>query len=161
MSRQPDQQPRDMSIGDLLRAAISQPRGASLTIGDGIPLPRPEPGRVSGAREYAVTALDSAGRLADRSPLIALGWVPGTRLKISAHHHVLVAQTDNAGTGAVTARRRIQLPASVRHRCRLSCGDRILTAAWPDHGLLVLYPKPALDALLLEYHGRHAAEEAS
>ncbi|MDP9792926.1 hypothetical protein J2S43_001438 [Catenuloplanes nepalensis] len=161
MSRQPDQQPWDASVGDLLRAATNQPRGSSLTIGDGIPLPRPELGRVSGAFEYAMTTLDSAGRLADRSPLIALGWLPGTRLKISVHHHVLIVEADSAGTAAVTARCRLQLPASVRHRCRLSSGDRVLTAAWPDHGLLVLYPKPTLDALLLEYHGRHAAEEAS
>ncbi|ROS32146.1 hypothetical protein [Amycolatopsis thermoflava] len=44
------------------------------------------------------------------------------------------------------------LPATLRHRCRLGPGDRVLLAADPEQDLLIVHPPAALDDLLAQRH---------
>jgi len=54
----------------------------------------------------------------------------------------------------VTRDGHVRLPAEVRHRCGLATGDRVLMAADPRSGQLVIYPPATVDAML----ARHAAD---
>lgn len=51
------------------------------------------------------------------------------------------------------------MPASVRHLLHLVGGDRLLLAASPEHKLLIAYPTPAVDAMLLAYHTTNGARQ--
>jgi bifunctional DNA-binding transcriptional regulator/antitoxin component of YhaV-PrlF toxin-antitoxin module len=57
---------------------------------------------------------------------------------------------DRHGAFAVTGRGHLRIPAAVRHWCGLHAGDRVLLAAEPGAGLLVLHPPAALDAVVAQ-----------
>jgi hypothetical protein len=48
----------------------------------------------------------------------------------------------------------VRLPATVRHWCGLSPGSRVLLAADPAAGRLVVHPPAALDAMIGQFHAR-------
>jgi bifunctional DNA-binding transcriptional regulator/antitoxin component of YhaV-PrlF toxin-antitoxin module len=48
----------------------------------------------------------------------------------------------------------LRLPATVRRWCGLGAGDRVLLAAEPDAGLLVVHPPASLDAMVGWAHAR-------
>jgi hypothetical protein len=100
----------------------------------------PRPGKV-----YGLSAVDDRGRLADRAVWRALGWTPGTRLQIRVAGGLVVVDADPGGAFAVTRQGHVRLPATVRHWCGLAGGDRLLLAADPALGRLVVYPPEALD----------------
>jgi bifunctional DNA-binding transcriptional regulator/antitoxin component of YhaV-PrlF toxin-antitoxin module len=107
--------------------------------------------RLVGARErttvYGLTAVDGRGRVADRTVTQALGWQPGNPLSIRVTNGlIIVAAAD--GPVAVSNQRRVHLPAAARHACRIAAGDRVLLAAEPDDGLLVVHPLATLDAMV-------------
>ena len=56
------------------------------------------------------------------------------------------------GVFTVTGQGHLHLPAAVRHWCGLTAGDRVLLAANPADGLLVLHPPAALDAMVVAVH---------
>ena len=98
--------------------------------------------------------MDCRGRVADHTVVTALGWVPGTRLDIRESQGLLVLRPDAHGVFSVTKQGHLRLPATARHCCGLVPGDRVLLAADPQRGLLIVYPPAALDLLL---NPRHAA----
>jgi hypothetical protein len=124
----------------------------------GLPLPR----LVGPAREtsayYTVTTVDGRGRLADGSPLRVLQWGPGLRLKLMVTLGALVVAAHPDGRETVTRQGHLRLPADLRHSWRLNPADRLLVAAHPHQGLLVVYTMPALDAMVSSYHSWIAAE---
>ncbi|GAA3570632.1 hypothetical protein GCM10022222_63430 [Amycolatopsis ultiminotia] len=101
---------------------------------------------------YGLAAVGSNGRIGDRTVFAALGWEPGTRLALNVEHDTAVIAADPCGVLAMTRQCDLRLPASVRHRCGLAPGDRILLAAHPGHGVLLAHPPAQLDRLLADSH---------
>ena len=101
-----------------------------------------------------MSALDRGGRIADRAVIEALGWAPGTRLRLDVARTHLTLRAVFDGTLAVKAHRYLWLPAATRHRLGLRPGDPVLLAAEPERQTMVVYPPGALDELLT--HGRSA-----
>lgn len=116
-----------------------------------LPLPPVPPPRTTTA-VHGLAAVDRRGRIADRTVLHALGWQPGTRLAIRETHRLLLIQADAHGVFSVTNQGHLRLPASIRHHCSLVPGDRVLLAAAPDRGLLVVHPPAALDDMVAQQH---------
>ena len=56
-----------------------------------------------------------------------------------------MVDADAGGAFAVTRQGHVRLPATIRHWCGLAAGDRLLLAADPALGRLVVYPPAALD----------------
>jgi hypothetical protein len=54
----------------------------------------------------------------------------------------------------MTSRRYLRLPATVRQWCALAAGDRVLLAADPAQGPLVVHPPTVLDAMITQLHTR-------
>jgi bifunctional DNA-binding transcriptional regulator/antitoxin component of YhaV-PrlF toxin-antitoxin module len=101
---------------------------------------------------YGLAAVDCRGRVADHTIVTALGWAPGTRVNIRESQGLLVIRPDAHGVFSVTKQGHLRLPAPVRHCCGLVPGDRVLLAADPQRGLLVVYPPAALDDVLTPRH---------
>jgi hypothetical protein len=97
---------------------------------------------------YGLSAVDDRGRVADRVVMRALGWSVGLRLDIRVAAGVLTVFTDSEGLYQVTSQGHLRLPASLRHRCGLNAGDRVLLAADSQRSRLVVYPPAALDIIL-------------
>ena len=53
---------------------------------------------------YAVSAVDNSGRVADRSIVRVLGWVPGTRLEIREQTGIVVARAARDGVHRIDDR---------------------------------------------------------
>jgi hypothetical protein len=70
-----------------------------------------------------MSALDRGGRIADRAVIEALGWAPGTRLRLDVARTHLTLRAVFDGTLAVKAHRYLWLPAATRHRLGLRPGD--------------------------------------
>ncbi|MFV2104878.1 hypothetical protein, partial [Micromonospora sp. LOL_024] len=134
-------------LSDLGQAA-ERPTGGALRRG---PLPlSPLPERRASTRVYGVAALEGSGRLRDRAVVRALGWGPGTRLDIRENGGVIVVRADAQGVFRLTGQGYLRLPASVRHWCGLTPGDRLLLAADPALGVLVVYSVAALDEFVAQ-----------
>jgi bifunctional DNA-binding transcriptional regulator/antitoxin component of YhaV-PrlF toxin-antitoxin module len=121
------------------------------TTGVGLPLaplsvPTPAP-----SLYYTVTPVDARGRLADRSPIRALGWQPGQPITITVLQQSIVV-TPQPGGASITRQGHLRLPARIRHVRDLNVGDRLLVAAAPTPGVLVAYTMALLETILLEHH---------
>ncbi len=95
-----------------------------------------------------MSTVDKSGRVADRSVVRLLGWLPGTRLEIRERAGVVVAEVAGDGVCRIDGRGHLILPLIVRRWCGLTAGDRLLLAADPAGGVLAGYPLAALDRLL-------------
>ncbi|MET8042460.1 AbrB/MazE/SpoVT family DNA-binding domain-containing protein [Micromonospora sp. NPDC005215] len=117
------------------------------------PLPLPDlPIPRAGSSVYGLAAIDVSGRIADRMIVRALGWGGGTRLHIYESAGLIVVRLDPQGVFTLTGQGHLHLPAAVRKWCGLKPGDRLLLAADPDGGVLVLHPPAALDAVVAQIH---------
>jgi bifunctional DNA-binding transcriptional regulator/antitoxin component of YhaV-PrlF toxin-antitoxin module len=72
---------------------------------------------------------------------------------------VIIVAALATGEVALSGRGRVHLPAATRHACRISPGDRVLLAAEPADGVLMVHPLPALDAMLAHYRDHVMAGE--
>jgi hypothetical protein len=59
---------------------------------------------------------------------------------------------DPQGVFHLTDQGHLRLPATVRHWCGLVTGDRVLLAADPTRGLLVVHPPAVLDTMIGRLH---------
>ena len=148
-------------FGDRLLSSLTLDGPVETSPLPGLPVPPPwrPPGPASAY--YTVTAMDTWGRLADRSPLTTLGWMPGLSLAMRVTPSAVVATHDPEGHQAVTRQGHLRLPAPIRHLFRLAAGDRLLLVACQDRGFLVVYPIAILDAMTLAYHGETAGGGAA
>lgn len=105
-----------------------------------------------GALRYGMGRVDSSGRVLDRSLVQALGWCQGDRLHLTLVAGSVVVHRHPAGVFTLTSQRYLVLPAPVRRRCGLATGERVLLAADPQHGILVVHPLSALDTMITAYH---------
>ena len=140
------------SIADQIAAALCSAETEACMQGSGLPLaqlllPTPTP-----SLYCALTPIDDRGRLADRSPIRALGWPPGQPITISVLQKTVVVISQPNGAESITRQGHLRLPAPVRHPCRLTPGDRLLIAAAPGPGILVGYTTPSLESILLKHH---------
>lgn len=118
-----------------------------------LPLPTLTPARTA-TTVYGLSTVDDRGRIADRVVMRVLGWSAGLHLDIREAGGVLTALTDPQGRFRVTGQGYLRVPASLRHRCGLAPGDRVLLAAEPEGSQLTLYPPAALDTLLSQHSDR-------
>jgi bifunctional DNA-binding transcriptional regulator/antitoxin component of YhaV-PrlF toxin-antitoxin module len=82
----------------------------------------------------------------------ALGWAPGTRLDVRETGGLVLVTADRQGVFGLTRQGHLRLPVAVRRWCGLATGDRVLLAAEPGDGLLVVHPLAALDAMITQLH---------
>jgi bifunctional DNA-binding transcriptional regulator/antitoxin component of YhaV-PrlF toxin-antitoxin module len=130
------------------RAARSHARGAPMA---GLAsLPRDV------SMRYAIVIVDERGRFTDQSIVRALGWGPGDRLDIGVSCGAVVIRTSAEGVFALNARGHVPVPVAVRRWCAVRTGDRVLLAAAPEHGVLVVHTMAALDAMVERYHAAMA-----
>jgi hypothetical protein len=102
---------------------------------------------------YRVAALDPQGRIAESSIVNALGWQAGRRLRLEVPSNTTVTiQADSDGVFTLARRAHLPLPAAVRRWCGLGPGDRVLLAAAPEPGLLLIHTMRALDAMVAAFH---------
>ncbi len=105
---------------------------------------------------YALSAVDKSGRVADRSIVRALGWMPGTRLDIREQAGIIVARQAPDAVHCIDDRGHLHLPLAVRRWCHLTAGDRVLVAAHRATGVLVAHPLAVLNELLAGVHAAAA-----
>lgn len=96
--------------------------------------------------------VDASGRVAERAVIGALGWQSGDRLAMSLVEGSVLVRPDPAGVFVLSGRPYVVLPARVRLRCGVRVGDQVLLAAWPEHGVLLVHPLAAVEAMLAEHH---------
>ena len=126
--------------------APSRTAGASLPVTELSALPR------TGSLRYGMGRVDSSGRVLDRSLVDALGWGRGDRLHLTLVAGSVVVHRHPTGVFTLTSQRYLVLPAPVRKRCGLTTGERVLLAADPRHGIVVVHPLSALDTMITAYH---------
>ncbi len=102
---------------------------------------------------YRIASLDTQGRIAESSIVTALGWRTGQRLRLEVHSNTTVTvQADTDGVFTLARRAHLPLPAAVRRWCGLNPADRVLLAAAPESGLLLIHTMRALDAMVAAFH---------
>jgi bifunctional DNA-binding transcriptional regulator/antitoxin component of YhaV-PrlF toxin-antitoxin module len=82
----------------------------------------------------------------------ALGWEPGGRLDVRESGGLILVTADRQGVFGLTRQGHLRLPVAIRRWCGLATGDRVLLAAEPGDGLLVVHPLAALDAMITQFH---------
>jgi hypothetical protein len=140
------------SIADQISAALCSTEAEACMQVTGLTLaplllPMPAP-----SLYCVLTPIDDRGRLADRSPIRAVGWPPGQPIMISVVQETVVVVSQSNGAESITRQGHLRLPARVRHICRLTSGDHLLIAAGPGSGVLVGYTMPLLESILLKHH---------
>ncbi len=153
--------PSHGSLADHIAEVLVSGETPARTADMGLPLallslPMPAP-----SLYYTVTPIDSRGRLADRSPIRALGWLPGQPITIIVIQHAVIVISEPSGAESITRQGHLRLSARIRHICRLTSGDRLLVAAVPATGVLVAYTMPYLESILLQHHTPAPADEAT
>jgi hypothetical protein len=106
----------------------------------------------AGSAVYGLSTLDGGGRVADRVIMAALGWEPGKRLDVRVSRGLIAVFADDRGIFRIAERRFLHLPVAARRWCELTAGDRVLLAAYPLGGLLVVHPPGALDVVVDRIH---------
>ena len=101
---------------------------------------------------YGMGRIDASGRVADRTVIRALNWLPGDRLTLTATPGVVIARRDPAGMVTLTTRPYVVIPAVLRRRCGLRAGDRVLLAATPREDVLAVYPLSVVDHAIRAQH---------
>jgi hypothetical protein len=100
---------------------------------------------------YAVAAVDCNGRVGERGVIQAMGWAAATVLDLRVRENLIVVQPDQRGAQVLGLSGYLRLPAPIRHRCRLVPGARLLLAADPTAGVMVIYPPAVLDAMVCAF----------
>ncbi|WP_406690399.1 hypothetical protein REH65_31530 [Saccharopolyspora sp. ID03-671] len=109
---------------------------------------------------YRIASLDPQGRIAESTIVGSLGWRAGQRLRLDVLSNTTVTvQADPDGVFTLARRAHLPLPAAVRRWCGINPGDRVLLAAAPYPGLLLIHTMQALDAMVAAFHTPGAESE--
>jgi len=110
----------------------------------------------AGSLVYGMGRVDERGAVSNRATVDALGWTAGDHLHIAvvggSVSCSVVAYRDEGGAFAVGSKPYLVIPAAVRRRSGLRARDLVLVAADPHHGMLVVHPLAAVDAMITAYH---------
>ena len=101
-----------------------------------------------GTTIYGLCTLDAGGRIMDRSIMGALDWEPDKRLDIRVSRGLIAVFADSRGLFRVKTHRCVYLPVAARRWCDLMAGSRVLLAAYPEGGLLLVHPPAVLDDIV-------------
>jgi bifunctional DNA-binding transcriptional regulator/antitoxin component of YhaV-PrlF toxin-antitoxin module len=118
----------------------------------GLPLPRLSVLPGEQPMVYGLAALDHAGRISERGIIRALGWRAGQRLDVTLLLDAVLIRVAVDGLFRVLAKMLLVIPTAVRRWCALSPGDRVLPAADPERGVLVVHPLATVDRLVRMHH---------
>jgi hypothetical protein len=140
------------STGDQIVMALASAETEVCTQILGLPLAPLFPPVPAPSFYYALTPIDNRGRLADRSPIRAVGWPPGQSITISVVQETIIAISRSDGAELITRQGHLRLPARIRHACRLTPGARLLIAAAPAKNFIAAYTMPLLETILLKHH---------
>jgi hypothetical protein len=110
------------------------------------------PPSAAGSLVCGTATIDCNGRLTEATVITALGWTPDIRLDIRVREGLVVVTADPHAVFTITQPGQVRLPATVRHWCGLSPGTRVLLAAEPTVGLLVIHPPAAVDTMIGQFH---------
>jgi hypothetical protein len=109
---------------------------------------------------YGFAVLNDRGRIAARSVLGVLGWVPGTRVVVRERGGLVVVTADGGGAARLTPEGHLRVPASARRWCGLRAGSEVLLVADPAEQRLVIHPAALLDAMVTVRHAEVFGGEA-
>src|SRR5262249_2956031 len=98
--------------------------------------------------------------VADHMIMQAMGWRAGIALTIRVTTGVIVVTVGDGGYG-VTRQGHLRLPATVRRTCRIEPGDRVLLAADPAEGVVIVHPPASLDRALAQLHAKAIVGEVA
>jgi len=124
-----------------------------------LPVPQLAPSGVA-SMLYGTAAIDRNGRVVEGTVITALGWTPGTRLDIRERGGLVLIAADPHAVFRMTQPGQLRLPAALRHWCGLTPGSRVLLAADPARGLLVVHPPAALQSMVAQFHAAVLGGEA-
>jgi bifunctional DNA-binding transcriptional regulator/antitoxin component of YhaV-PrlF toxin-antitoxin module len=158
-------------------ASAGRPRTTAHAIVAALALPEPCPASPAPARPLPLTSLhrlprdtsmlydigpvDASGRVANREIVKALRWQPGDKLEIILTSGAIVIRASPDGLFCVPQKPRIMIPATARRRHAISAGHRVLLAAAPDFGIVIVYPPSALDKMISRHHSTYPADDIS
>jgi hypothetical protein len=108
---------------------------------------------------YDIGQVDSSGRVASNDLIDALHWHPGGKLEVILTPRMIVIRTASDGPFAVPRRPCILIPSHARRPHGIKPGDHVLIAAAPDYGLVIVYPRSALDEMISRYHAARPEAE--
>lgn len=103
---------------------------------------------------YAVSAVESDGRINDRSAVRALGWERGVGVRFVVHPDAIVVVRDNDAPTRLTQFGHLRLPTSVRRVSGLVPVDRLMLVALIEDGVLLLLAPQTVDAMVATYVAR-------
>jgi hypothetical protein len=104
-----------------------------------------------------VTPMDCHGRLADRSPLRAVGWPAGQPVTITASPEGQLVTVRAGGPNAITRDGHLRLPAHIQRGCHLTAGDRLLVTAATAPARLAVYPMATIEKIISQQPSAMAA----
>ena len=84
-----------------------------------------------------------------------------TRLAMRERAGLILITADQAGAAAVTREGHLRVPVALRSWCTLAAGSRVLLAANPDLGYLVVHPPADLDVMTSRRHAELFGGELS
>lgn len=152
---------RPESIGVLIAAALAATPTEPPVPVTGLPLsPLRQSAPVAPSVFATVTPIDGRGRLADASPVRALGWQPGQSIRIIVTCDIVIVTGAGSGAETVTGQGHLRLPARIRRLCRIRSGDRLFVVAIPAADLTAIYTMPHLEAILWQHHTGRPPEPA-
>ena len=105
---------------------------------------------IAGQVLLGVAVVDRSGRVRDRVLMDALGWAGGERLSLDVLPGSLVLRPDVDGSIRLDGRDQVVLPAGPRALIGIESGQRVVLAALPDSGVLVVHPVETVAAWLAD-----------
>ncbi|WP_199514254.1 AbrB/MazE/SpoVT family DNA-binding domain-containing protein [Nucisporomicrobium flavum] len=94
---------------------------------------------------FGMCSLDVKGRVFDGRVIAALGWSVGTRVGFTVVDGLIVIGADEAAPYVVSGRGSVRLPMNVRRAVGIESPQRVLLAALPGPGRLVVHPLVMLE----------------
>jgi hypothetical protein len=97
---------------------------------------------------YGFAAIDDRGRIAARNVMSSLDWYPGISLDVQVGGGLVLITPASGGRCRISRQGHLRMPVAVRVWCGLVPGSRVLLAAEPAEGRLVVCPPAALDSMV-------------
>jgi bifunctional DNA-binding transcriptional regulator/antitoxin component of YhaV-PrlF toxin-antitoxin module len=101
---------------------------------------------------YDIARVDASGRIENRDIIKTLGWQARDKLEMILTQGAIIIRQASDGCFSIPQRPRIIIPPTARKRHVIRPGDRVLVAAAPDYGILIVYPVPTLNEIIARYH---------
>jgi hypothetical protein len=97
---------------------------------------------------YGFAAIDDRGRIAARHVIRSLDWYPGIPLDVQVAGGPVLITPASGDRCRISRQGHLRMPIAVRVWCGLVPGSRVLLAAEPVEGRLVVCPPAALHSML-------------